>query len=128
MTYHYSRTIDGFFDQTVEKIIMLLKENKFDLLTSVDLQATLKANGDVKFRPYVILGACNPGIAHQAIIVEERIGVMLPCNIVIQLNDDDTLEITAIDAVAAMKVAGNKYLDQIAEEINATLKKIIDAV
>ena len=128
MTYHFSKLVSGDFDETVERTMEVLQENGFGVLTTIDVQATLKAKIDVDFRPYVILGACNPGFAHKALLAEDKIGTMLPCNVIVQQHEDGKIEVSAVDPMASMQAVENETLDGIASEVQGMLQKVIDVV
>ncbi len=128
MTYHFSKKVPGEFDETVERTMEVLQENGFGVLTTIDVQATLKAKIDVDFRPYVILGACNPGFAHKALQAEGHIGTMLPCNVIVQQHEDGSVEVSAVDPMASMQAIENETLGGIASEVQGMLKKVVDAI
>jgi uncharacterized protein (DUF302 family) len=128
MTYHISKLVSGDFDETVERTMEVLQENGFGVLTTIDVQATLKAKINADFRPYVILGACNPGLAHKALLAESRIGTMLPCNVIVQQHDDGTVEVSAVDPMASMQAIENEALGAIASQVRETLQKVVDTV
>jgi len=128
MTYHFSKKVPGEFDETVERTMEILQENGFGVLTTIDVQATLKAKIDVDFRPYVILGACNPGFAHKALLAEGHIGTMLPCNVIVQQHEDGSVEVSAVDPMASMQAIENETLGGIASEVQGMLKKVVDTI
>jgi len=128
MTYHFSKLVSSDFDETVERTMEVLQENGFGVLTTIDVQATLKAKINEDFRPYVILGACNPGFAHKALLAEDKIGTMLPCNVIIQQHDDGTIEVSAVDPMASMQAVDSEALGAIAGEVQEMLKKVVDAI
>ena len=126
MQYYISKTIkDISFDQAIEKTTALLKDEGFGVLTDIDMQATLKKKLNVDRKPYRILGACNPGFANKALDAEDKVGLMLPCNIIVQ-ELDGAVEVAAIDPVAAMSSIGNDGLSEIANEVKIKLKNVID--
>ena len=125
MNYYYSKTIRAEFDDAVSGIKQALKDEGFGILTEIDVRDTLKKKLDVEFRNYRILGACNPPFAYKALQAEDKIGTMLPCNVVVQERADGRVELAAIDPVAAMQAIGNPELREIAEAIGQKLKKII---
>ena len=110
------------------KVTAALKDEGFGVLTEIDVKATLKNKLDVDFKPYRILGACNPPYAYQALQVEEKIGTMLPCNIIILENDAGEIEVAAIDPIASMQAIANPKLQGIAENVQTKLKKIIESL
>ncbi len=128
MTYHISKLVSGDFDETVERTMEVLQENAFGVLTTIDVQATLKAKINEDFRPYVILGACNPGFAHKALLAEDKIGTMLPCNVIIQQHEDGTIEVSAVDPMASMQAVENDAVGGIAGQVRDMLQKVIDTV
>jgi uncharacterized protein (DUF302 family) len=103
MAYHLSTTIELAFEAAVAATIEALKRHGFGVLTEIDVQATLKKKLDVDFRPYRILGACNPQLAYQALQAEDRIGTMLPCNVIVQQREGGKVEVSAVDPVASMQ-------------------------
>jgi len=125
MSYYYSKTIGAKFDDAVSGIKQALKDEGFGILTEIDVKDTLKKKLDVEFRNYRILGACNPPFAYKALQAEDKIGTMLPCNVVVQETADGRVELAAIDPVASMQAIGNPELREIAEAIGQKLKKII---
>ena len=127
MSYHISRLIDGGFDAAIVRVTEALKAEGFGVLTQIDVTATLKAKLGKDFRPYRILGACNPGLALEALSAEDKVGVMLPCNVVVQQRDDGAIEISAIDPAAPMRAIGNPALDAVAAVVRDKLQKVIAA-
>ena len=125
MAYYFSKTIGSGFDEAVSKVKQALKGEGFGVLTEIDVKETLKQKLDVNFNKYLILGACNPPFAFKALQAEDKIGTMLPCNVVVQETADGRVELAAIDPVAAMQAIGNPELREIAEAIGQKLKKII---
>jgi uncharacterized protein (DUF302 family) len=126
MKYYYEKTLkDVSFEEAIQKVTDALKEEGFGILTEIDVQATLKEKLDEDFRPYRILGACNPPFAHKALLAEDKIGIMLPCNVIVQQKDDG-VAVAAVDPVASMQAVGNKDLGEIAEEIQSKLKSVIE--
>lgn len=127
MSYYFSKILNLTFDESIVKVTEALKKEGFGILTEIDVQATLKKKLDVDFRPYKILGACNPPFAHKALESEDKIGTMLPCNVIIQQKENG-VEVAAIDPVASMKAVNNDKLDEVAKEIQYKLKTIISAL
>ena len=127
MSYHFSTKIKNTsFDDAVERVTEELKKEGFGVLTQIDVKETLKAKLDVNFRPYKILGACNPPMAHKALSAENKIGVFLPCNVVVQQHDNGDIEVSAVDPVASMMAVGNKDLECIAGEIQKKMKLVVE--
>ena len=128
MSYHFSKRLDGPFDQAVSRVTEALKREGFGLLTDIDVKATIKAKLGEEFRPYRILGACNPQLAHRALMVEDKIGTMLPCNVIVQQHADGTVEVSAVDPVASMQAIENPRLVEVAKEVRAKLKQVVDGL
>lgn len=129
MNYYYSKTTTLPFDEAVLRTREVLKEQGFGIITEIDVTNTLKEKLDVDFRPYVILGACNPKAAHEALLLEDKVGVMLPCNVIVQqLPDGSGSEIAAVDPAASMSSIQNPELKAKAGEIGASLRKALDAI
>ena len=126
MSYYFSKIVNEDFDQAIEKVTSKLKEEGFGVLTEIDVKATLKKKLDVDFKKYKILGACNPPYAYKALQSEDKIGIMLPCNVVVEENNDGRVEVSAVDPVASMQAVKNESLGSIAEEVRSKLKKVID--
>jgi uncharacterized protein (DUF302 family) len=127
MSYHFSTKIKNTsFDAVVERVTEELKKEGFGVLTQIDVKETLKTKLDVNFRPYKILGACNPPMAHKALSAENKIGVFLPCNVVVQQHDNGYIEVSAVDPVASMMAVGNKDLECIAGEIQKKMKLMVE--
>ncbi len=128
MSYYFAKTVDYSFDDAIEKITTELKEVGFGVLTEIDVKATMKKKLDVDFRPYKILGACNPKFAHQALTAEDKIGVLLPCNVIVQETDDNKVEIAVMNPAEAMSVVKNENLEGIAGEVNGLLQTALEKV
>jgi uncharacterized protein (DUF302 family) len=128
MSYHFSKTISLPFDEAIETVTAALMERGFGILSTIDVKATLKSKIDVDFRPYTILGACNPNFAYQALQSENKIGLMLPCNVIVQQTDDGRVEVSAVDPVASMQAIENAALGGIAREVQGLLEETIDAL
>jgi uncharacterized protein (DUF302 family) len=128
MTYHFSRVVNLGFDDAIAAVTKSLQEQGFGVLTEIDVKATLKKKLDVDFRPYRILGACNPKMAYQALQAEDKIGTMLPCNVIVQQRADGRVEISAVDPVASMAAIDNPSLGGIATQVQAMLKKVVEDV
>lgn len=125
MEYFTSKTVDLSYDQAIEKVTSLLKEEGFGVLTEIDVQDTLKKKLDVDFKKYKILGACNPELAHKALQAEDKIGVMLPCNVVVEENEDGTVEVSAVNPVASMQAVANNEVSPVADQVREKLEKVI---
>ncbi len=125
MTYHFSKTIAGPFDAAIERVIAALKREGFGVLTDIDVKATMKRKLDLDFRNYRILGACNPPLAHQALQLEDKIGTMLPCNVVVQEIGGGRIEVSAVDPVASMQAIENPKLAAVAKTVQAKLKAVV---
>lgn len=126
MSYHITKIIDGSFNETLEKVIGALKDVGFGVITEVNMQEKLKEKLDVDYKQYVILGACNPGFAYEAVQLEEELGVLLPCNVVVIDKQDGRTQVSAIDAAKMMSVVGNSELDKIAKTVNARLRQALE--
>lgn len=126
MKYYFNKTLNGNFDQIIEKITEELKKEDFGILTEIDIQETLKKKLDVDFKKYKILGACNPPYAHKALVAEDKIGTMLPCNVIVQEISKGVVEVAAVNPMASMQSVENEDLKEIAQEITAKLKKVIE--
>ncbi|MGA2531858.1 MAG: DUF302 domain-containing protein [Candidatus Aminicenantales bacterium] len=128
MSYYISKVIDGPFDEAVDKVKAELKKEGFGVLTEIDVRKTLKEKLNVNFRNYRILGSCNPPFAYKALLAEDKIGLMLPCNVIVQEAADGRIEVAAIDPVASMQAVQNPALEPIGLEVRARLKKVIDSL
>ena len=125
MTYHFTKTLDIPFDRAIEKTTAALKERGFGVLTTIDVKDTLKKKIGADFRPYTILGACNPGFAHKALQAEPMIGTMLPCNVIVQQGADGKVQVSAVDPIASMAAIENPALGAVATEVQGMLKDMI---
>lgn len=125
--YTFTRTLDLPLDEAEARVRAALKDEGFGVLTEIDIKSTLKEKLDVDFRPYKILGACNPPAAHRALQAEPLIGTMLPCNVVLHETADGQTEIAAIDPVASMAAVENDTLGDVATEIRERLRRAVDA-
>ena len=128
MSYYFSKTLNVPFDEAVERVIQELKKEGFGILTDIDVKATLKKKLNVDFKKYRILGACNPPFAYRALQAEDKIGTMLPCNVIVQEHIEGAVEVSAIDPVASMQAIHNPGLHHIAQEIQAKLKAVIGSL
>ena len=126
MAYHFSKALDLPFDQAVARVVETLKREGFGILTDIDVKATMKAKLGKEFRSYRILGACNPQLAHRALQLEDKIGTMLPCNVIVQEHASGGVEVSAVDPVASMQAIHNPDLAEVAKEVQAKLKRTID--
>jgi len=128
VSYYFSNIINESFDRAIVKVVASLKNEGFGVLTEIDVKETLKKKLDVDFQKYTILGACNPSFAYQALKVENRIGIMLPCNVIVQEISDGQTEVAAVDPVASMKAIENPALLEIANQVQEKLKKVIKSI
>ena len=128
MTYYISKSVDKPFDDVVADMAARLKEQGFGLLTDIDVQATLKSKIGADMGRYRILGACNPRLAHEALKVEEKLGVLLPCNVIVREAADGRVEVASVDPVAAMERTGNPALASMAEEVRRLLANAVSNV
>ncbi len=128
MSYYMSKTISAKFDKAIELVTEALKNEGFGVLSEIDIQQTLKKKLDVDFRKYKILGACNPPNAYKALQAENKIGTMLPCNVIVQEIDENQVEVAAIDPVASMVAVENKEIANIASEIRTKLERVMSSL
>lgn len=128
MTYHFTKTVDMSFGRAVMSTKEALKRHNFRVLTEIDMKDNFKKGLNVDFRPYLILGACNPELSYRALQAEDKIGTMLPCNVVLQQREDGRVEVSAIDPVASMQAVTHVVVGQIAEEMRSHLQSVIDEV
>jgi len=127
MSYYFNKTVTGkSFDQTIEDVTAELKKEGFGVLTEIDVKETLKKKLDVDFKKYKILGACNPSFAHEALQNEDKIGVMLPCNVIVEEHENGEIEVSAVNPVASMTAVENDKLGEIAGEVRDRLEKVIN--
>ena len=126
MSYYFNKVVDMAFDEAIDKVTEELKKEGFGVLTEIDVKEALKKKLDVDSRKYRILGACNPQYAYKALQAEDKIGTMLPCNVIVQETEDGKVEIAAIDPVASMQSVQNESLGEIATIIRAKLKQVIE--
>jgi len=126
MSYHFSKKVPYSFDDAIDRTKAALKENGFGVLTEIDIKNTLKEKIGVDFRKYRILGACNPGYAHKALSAEGHIGLMLPCNVIVQEHENGDVEVSAIDPVESMAAVKNEALIGVAGSVQDLLKKTVD--
>jgi uncharacterized protein (DUF302 family) len=125
MEYYFKKTLPGLsFEKAISKVTEALKMEGFGVLTEIDIKATLKKKLDVDFQPYVILGACNPGFAHQALQAEDKIGTMLPCNVIVQ-ERQGMVEVAAVNPMASMQAVDNKVLAEVATQVTEKLQRMV---
>ncbi len=125
MSYHNSKTVNLTYEEAIDKVTEELKKEGFGVLTEIDVKETLKKKLDVDFRKYKILGACNPPFAYKALQAEENIGVLLPCNVIVQEAPDGSVRVSAINPMTSMQSVGNENLAGIAAEVSEKLNKVI---
>jgi len=125
MTYYIATSLDGSFEATIARVEAALKEEGFGVLTRIDVRETMKAKLDKDFRPYVILGACNPTLAYEALQLEDKVGTMLPCNVVVQQASEGKIEVAAVDPVASMQAIDNPQLKEAAKAVREKLSRVI---
>ena len=128
MNYYFTTLVDGNFDAIEAKILTLLKDEGFGLITQIDMQQTLKNKLDVDFKKYKILGACNPPFAYQALQAENKIGTMLPCNFIIQEVSPNSIEVSAINPMVSMNAVKNDALKSIAASVSSKIKNVIHGI
>ena len=128
MSYYLATTVGLPFDDAILQTEAALKEQGFGIISRIDIQDALKTKLDVEFRRYTILGACNPNLAYQALQIEDKVGTMLPCNVVVQERGSGESEIAAIDPVASMQAIENPELTKAAEEVRSRLQRVIGAL
>jgi uncharacterized protein (DUF302 family) len=128
MSYNITRKTSGDFDAVVARVKDALKSEGFGVLTEIDVAGTLKAKIGKDFRPYRILGACNPNYAFEALSEEPHIGVMLPCNVIVQKHGDGEIEVSSIDPATAMQSVGNAKLEGVAKKVRDALSRVIAGV
>ena len=126
MSYYFSKILQISFDAAVAKAVEELKKEGFGILTEIDVKETLKKKLNVDFRKYKILGACNPPFAYQALQSEDKVGLMLPCNVIVQETADGKTEVSEIDPIASMQAIDNPKLRTVAEQVQAKLRKVIN--
>jgi uncharacterized protein (DUF302 family) len=126
MAYYFSKTLDADFDEAVRRTVESLKVEGFGVLTDIDVKDTLKKKIGADFRRYRILGACNPQLAHEALQAEDKIGTMLPCNVVVQESAGGKIEVAAIDPVASMMAIDNPVLGKTATSVREKLRHVVD--
>jgi uncharacterized protein (DUF302 family) len=125
MRYYFSKTLELPFEQAIDHVTERLKEEGFGVLTEIDVKATMKKKLGVDFRDYRILGTCNPPFAHRALLAEDKIGTMLPCNVIVQDVGGGRVEVAAVDPIASMQAIQNPELADVAVEVQNKLEGII---
>lgn len=128
MSYYFSKMLDTPFDDAVVKVKAALAHEGFGVISEIDIRQTLKTKIGVEFRPYLILGACNPALAHEALLLEDKVGLMLPCNVIVQEADDSLIEVAVIDPAASMQSIDNQALKAqaalVGEKLQAALERL----
>jgi len=128
MSYYFNKTLRLSFENAVTRVTEGLKEKGFGILTEIDVKETLKKKLDVDFRKYKILGACNPPFAHKALLAEDKIGAMLPCNVIVQELRENEVEVAAINPIASMQAVENPKLKTVANDVQKMLKSVIEGL
>lgn len=128
MSYYFSKTLDASFDEAVARVTEGLKREGFGVLTDIDVKETLKKKLNVDFRRYRILGACNPPFAYQALLAEDKIGVLLPCNVIVQEIGRGGVEVAAVDPASSMETVQNPKLESVAGQVREKLRAVMDAL
>lgn len=128
MPYYFAKTVHLPFDRAVAKVTAALAERGFGVLTTIDVRQTMKKRLDVEMSPYTILGACNPTFAHQALEAEDKIGTMLPCNVIVREMEEGGIEIAAVDPVASMQAITNPKLAEIAGKVRNLLRETVESL
>ncbi len=127
MSYYFNKNIQNkSFDEAIELVTAELKKEGFGVLTEIDVKETLKAKIDVDFKKYKILGACNPHLAYKALQSEDKIGVFLPCNVIVEEHDNGDVEVSAVDPIASMSTVQNENLGAVASEVQQKLRSVIE--
>ncbi|HAB54588.1 MAG: hypothetical protein A2315_12995 [Ignavibacteria bacterium RIFOXYB2_FULL_35_12] len=128
MSYYFNKTVTGNFDEVILKVTDELKKEGFGVLTEIDVKETLKKKLDVDFKKYKILGACNPPFAYEALKSEDKIGTMLPCNVIVIEQAPGKIEVAAVDPIASMQAVSNPNLGKVASEVQSKLRKVVDSL
>ena len=126
MSYYIAKKFDGPFEQAIAAVTERLKAQGFGVLTDIDVQGTLKAKIGAEIPKYRILGACNPTFAHEALKLEDKLGVLLPCNVIVRETADGKVEVASVDPVVAMQRTGNPALGATAEEVRRRLSIVVE--
>ncbi len=125
-TYGYGCTVQGGLDEAIKRTTDALKQEGFGVLTTIDVTATLKNKIGADFKPYVILGACNPNLAYRALQTEEEIGLLLPCNVIVYDNEDGTSRVSIMDPIQMMGFVKNPALDPVADDAATRLRRVVE--
>jgi uncharacterized protein (DUF302 family) len=128
MSYYFAKTLSAPFDDAVSRTLSALQAEGFGVLTEIDVKETLKKKLDIDFRRYRILGACNPALAYEALQLEDKVGTMLPCNVIVQDKGDGATEVAAIDPVSSMQAIDNPDLLERAELVRTKLQRVIESL
>lgn len=128
MSYYYSKIVKGDFDEVIDKVTEGLKSEQFGVLTEIDFSGTMKKKLDVDIPKYTILGACNPGFAYKAYQNEDKIGTMLPCNVIVQDIGEGNIEVSAVNPVASMESIDNHDMFEVAAQVKAKLERAVDSI
>ena len=128
MNYYLNKTTDYQFDEAIDKITMALKDVGFGILTEIDMKTTLKNKLDVDRRPYKILGACNPKFTNAALGMEDKIGILLPCNVVVMEKEDGKVDVSIMDPTVAMGIVENPDLEELSAEVSEKLESALDSI
>lgn len=128
MSYYFCKELDMPFEEVIALVTAQLKTEGFGVLTEIDVKATLKKKLGADFRNYRILGTCNPPFAHKALLAEDKIGIMLPCNVIVQETTTGSVEVAAVDPIASMQAIENPALGEIATEVQTRLKRVVDSL
>ena len=128
MNYHITKTVSSDFDQAISDVTEALAAVGFGVLTTIDVRETMKKKIDVDFRPYVILGTCNPHLAHKALLAEDKVGTLLPCNVVVQERDDGVVEVSAMNPMAGLSMMGNPDVTAVGEDATERLTRMLDTL
>ena len=129
MSYYFNKVLKGKnFDEAIEQVTIELKKEGFGILTEIDVKETLKNKIDVDFKKYKILGACNPHFAYKALQSEDKLGIFLPCNVVVEEHENGEIEVSAVDPIVSMSAVKNETLGNLASEVQQKLIKVIDSL
>ena len=128
MSYYFAKTIAAGLDDAVERTTAALKQEGFGIISTIDIEDTLKKKLNIDFRGYRILGACNPSLAYEALQIEDKVGTMLPCNVIVQDLGGGKIKVAAIDPVASMQAIDNPHLRKAAEQVRSKLQRVIDGL